>query len=163
MPMSLSPSRDTQPSPLAPRDAQSLRRLRDLVAERLERIEALARAQLDARSADPSAEVADARTKLQAEREAWDRTRQAQLEEIETNRRLLAEAWERLEAERIEAARHPATPAVAPTPAPTARPPAAPILRSAELDASDSVTRSIMREFQVLRRDVRHHSTPTTS
>jgi hypothetical protein len=168
----MSPSREMLSSPVAAHAVRAaLQRLRDQVRERLDRIETLARTQLAA-PRSMAADSNDAHAAFRAEREAWERTRQAQLEELETNRRLLAEAWERLETERIEAAKRvvagPA-PAAAATqaqqqpPAPVARAPAVPVVRSAEIEKDDSVTRSIMREFQSLRRDVRRNSNSTPS
>ncbi|MFW6125307.1 MAG: hypothetical protein ACOC46_04095 [Pirellulales bacterium] len=81
--------------------ASRLQRLaRDVAAylgEQLERLESA----LDQLDRAPSGEPADAaaRHELEAQRAEWERTRRAELRQIEQDADLLADAWRRLEAE----------------------------------------------------------------
>jgi hypothetical protein len=89
---------------------------------------------------------------LRAEAERRDREWAAHLDALERDRRLLAEAWERLEREQLvlapRARAEPCPPVASPPPAPP---------RSA-LPASEPenpVDRAILHQFETLRRDVR--------
>jgi hypothetical protein len=123
---------------------------------RLDRIEDLARSQAAVHRPD-SADLITARAKLQAEREAWEETRRVQLEEFDQQRKLLGEAWERLEEAQVEHSRSAQFPAHDPlvqmVPA-TSR-----VFRSANIDTkNDPITQDILRHFHALRRDVRRNA-----
>jgi hypothetical protein len=146
-----------------------LQELRDCVLQRLDSIESLARR----RSGGPSveitrleetlerkiAELEHERGRLRADVENEESTWRRLLAELESDRQLLAEAWERLERERIDAggsghapaAHAPRTPASSVThtpPPPTPRVPAG-------ADAVNPVAETILRQFQTLCGDVR--------
>ena len=81
---------------------------------------------------------------------------------MEEDRRLLADAWDRLERERIEGHVE-ATVARASPPTP-ADPPAAPrVLSATSGTPDDSVTQAILQQFQVLRADVRRTANRKTA
>lgn len=133
--------------------ASALQRIRTLIADRLDRIEALARAQAAINRPD-SADIVAARAKLQVERDAWEETRRAQLEEFDHQRKLLADAWERLEKAQVESGRAPNLPVQEPHvrafPSPSL------VFRSADIDVmNEPIKQDILRHFHVLRRDVR--------
>lgn len=112
--------------------------------------------------------------RLQAENKRREQEWQTFLEQLEEDRRLLADAWSRLERAQIEAAtatpertpmvsgsspRQPSAPHEA-TPAPT---PGAGVgaaaTRAAPLDpATDPVAQSILRQFQTMQNDVRRNA-----
>jgi hypothetical protein len=156
---------------------QDLERLRELVLERLSSIEMLARdhvasalptretAAMDDLLEKKSAELEETRRwlQVQAERERQDWI--AAMSQLEDDRHLLAEAWERVEAERIESLTGPQTnpshefhaenPRVAPNGLP-ARSAAIPIRSAgAGSDSYNPVAHDILRQFQTLRSDVR--------
>lgn len=150
------PDLDDQPPQVDPSAvADAMQRIRDRIHGWLDRIEALAG---EARANDRELEQQrDAlRVEIEHHRQEWD----ARVEELDHDRRLLAEAWERLELE--QQAAHPATRSTgerprndrrseAPTPPPP--PPAPAPLPSSETDGV--VDRAILRQFEALRRDVR--------
>jgi len=95
-----------------------------------------------------------AQARLQAEAKRREQDYQAALQQLDADRRLLAEAWERLEQEQLET---PVVAAAAATPAtPASERPAAP--RPAADPASEAVTRSILQQFQSLQGDVRRNA-----
>ncbi|WP_169977378.1 hypothetical protein [Tautonia rosea] len=122
-------------------------RIRSHVHHWLDRLEELADATSELDHATEQERAA-----LQAEIERHQREWEAQVEALDHDRRLLAEAWERLEHEQIAAlsvARSPveqSRPTRAPTPAPVASP---------SVERDDMVDRAILRQFEALRRDVR--------
>jgi hypothetical protein len=132
---------DDEPTTTEPAE-DALLRLRACVLRGLDRIEALARGR--------AATGGDAA--LRSRIEALEAERDEALERLEHDRRQLAEAWERLERERVAAIAggH----AVAPV-APVAGPPAAP---RPEAAGPDPVERAILRQFQALRHDVRRNA-----
>lgn len=127
----------------------ALIRLRDVVLRGLDRLEELARRR--AASGDAAA--------LRARVEALEAERDEAFERLEHDRRQLAEAWERLERERVAAlaaGRGAAAPAPAvgpPTPAAEPRPAPRPAA-----DGPDPVEQAILRQFQALRHDVRRNA-----
>jgi hypothetical protein len=153
--------------------AQVLERLRDGLLERLERVEALAAEQtamLDADSSDRERalrerlsvlEAAHARVVAEARRreQEW----QEVVQQLQTDRALLAEAWERVEQiqiqyePRADPVPQPATVA-APGPPQPQVPVVAAVARAPADDGDDPVTRAILRQFQALSQDVRRNS-----
>jgi hypothetical protein len=166
--------------PAAASPIQGLQWLRQRVLERLDALEALARrleappdaaevADLEQTLRQRLAEVEEARRRVHAEAERREREWNESLAQLEADRRLLAEAWERIERQRIErpgaSDGHlrphalvqgppkggPAVPPHTAAPAPA---------RSAVIDQdpSNPVARAILREFQALTRDVRSNA-----
>jgi DNA repair exonuclease SbcCD ATPase subunit len=160
---------------------QSLQSLRERVLERLDSLETLTRNQsvsTPARgtSADQEraverklAELAETERKLQAQAERHEKEWSASLIQLESDRRLLAEAWEHVERERIAYAsaselRHNSraqsqgqqkgAPGNLPRPGAliTARPAAA------DSDSNHPVAQAILRQFQTLSSDVRRNT-----
>lgn len=142
--------------------AASLERIRACVHRWLDRIEG----ELDGILAPPTAAVGVAAEELdrarreleergeamRAEAERREREWREKLEALEHDRRLLGEAWDRLERERLSAAapaRPPADPPVAERAAPATR------VAPAGDDRDDAVDRTILRQFEILRQDVR--------
>jgi hypothetical protein len=158
---------------------QDLRRLRQWALERLDSLEARARqrpapaaaaggmAALEPALQQRLAELEEARRRLGAEAERQEKEWSAALAQLEADRRLLAQAWERLERDRIEglgsAERHPHQPhtqgpgsprgAVAARPHPAAPAPARSV--RSDPDPNNPVAEAILRQFQTLCRDVR--------
>ncbi|MFI5457480.1 MAG: hypothetical protein ACHRXM_18715 [Isosphaerales bacterium] len=157
---------------------QDLEWVRELVLERLSSIETLARerrastpplrdiAELEVSFKKKSDQLEETRRRLQdqAEREKHDWN--ASLSQLEDDRRLLAEAWERVEQERIDSMSAPqANPAHhslgqnPQTTASTGLPHTAASIpiRSAGTDSDpcNPVARAILRQFQTLCSDVR--------
>jgi hypothetical protein len=163
---------------------QGLDRIRDFVHQRLDRIEALSLergASAAASSADPSEREQELRRRLAEAEErqgrivAEARRREQEwltgLEQIENDRKLLAEAWERLERERIDGtiAAHAPQPhrggaapqprAAAPQPPqPQPQQPAQAYRPVAASEANDVITHAILQQFQALRSDVRRNA-----
>ena len=151
-----------------------LERLRDGLLKRLEGIEALAAEQAELLAQDSSerelvlrdrvAVLEAAHSRLLAESRRREQEWQEVLRQLETDRRLLAEAWERLEQVQIQyeprAANQPdaadARPASASTGPPIVAQSASP--RPPADDPDDPVTRAILRQFQALSHDVRRNA-----
>lgn len=146
-----------------------LERLRDVIRQRLDQIEVLAREGI----ANPAeellalqrriADLEEANEQLRVEAERRERDWQAGLERLEQDRELLADAWDRLERERIEehianAVPHAHRAGSASSLAPADRP-SAPQVRS-ELSGmpDDPVAQAILRQFEILRGDVRRNA-----
>jgi hypothetical protein len=136
-----------------------LEQVRARVHRGLDRIEALTRqrpaadtgADLDRRRS----ELDQARAQFEAEARNWEKARKNQLEELERDRRLLAEAWERLEREQVEGPAPPAPPVAASgSSILRAVGPAAPVARTTSAEESP-ITQAVLRQFESLRRDVR--------
>lgn len=149
------PTGRTDPGPSR---AEELAALRARLHRGLDRLEALVREQLRARPAPrPAAEelarVEEARVRLLEESERWEHQRRVQLEAIEHDRRLLAEAWERLERAQLEVAPAPPPPPVLPRAPEWAAP--APPPHEPRADAAGVVSQAVLRQFEALRRDVR--------
>jgi hypothetical protein len=150
---------------------QGLERLRECVEQRLVRLESVARERAAAPAHQPSeleqelqhriAEYEEAQARFRTQAERREQEWRAAVEQLEGDRKLLAEAWERLERERIE------TPAAAPGTGPgrapaagrEAAPPERPRPRPETADpAQDSVTLAILQQFHTLRSDVRRNA-----
>ena len=176
------------PAPARPSHAaaiQGLRRLRQRVVERLDALETLARRREESPAASEEldvlertlrqgmAEVEEARRQLRDEVERRQEEWNALLAQLDADRRSLAEAWERIERERIEG--RGATGGQAPphthahtqlqgpsrgTPGTSLHAVATAPSLSAEpdYDSYNPVARAILREFQTLSRDVRGNS-----
>ena len=158
---------------LSPAWIHDLEELRSSVISRLLAIEDLARRRSSAPSAETSRLVQSLREKI--EELELDRNRlRADVErgegdwkrlqaQFENDRQLLAEAWERLERERIEAGGNPATGAARQAPAAhRPRPPddgpthsLSPSRTAASGETGNPVAETILRQFQVLCSDVR--------
>jgi hypothetical protein len=150
---------------------QGLERLRECVGRRLEDLETLARERVSASptAADPPepqgllqrriAEFEEAQRSLREQADRREREWREALEQLEADRQLLAEAWDRLERERIE------SPAAAQVQAPAGG-------RAAAVDRvaiptalpephdpdGDHVAHAILKQFQALRNDVRRNA-----
>jgi hypothetical protein len=165
------PRFDSNSNPLI----QGLERLRDCVEQRLVRLEALARERVDGAAALPApvgepaaleqrlqqqiAEYQEAQSRLRALAERREQEWKTALEQLEGDRKLLAEAWERLERERIDG--------IAAAPAQSAgrspqveRGHASPSRVRPDLaeGGNDLVAHAILRQFQTLRNDVRRNA-----
>lgn len=151
---------------------QGLDRLREVLHQRLDRIETLALERGEAPAADPTAreqelrrriaELEERQTRLVAEAKRREQEWQNNMAQLENDRKLLAEAWARIERERIEHAGSGAGAGVGAgsgraASAPAA--PAAPVFRPAVADGTDDViSHAILRQFQALRSDVRRNA-----
>ena len=160
----------TRPCPARNRVAliKGLDRLRDGLLQKLEKIEALAAEQTDQLRQDSSEReqalrerlfvLEASQARLQAEARRREQDWQVMMQQLEADRRLITEAWDRLEQQRIELAPDHSSPR---PPGSRRRPrkPVVPASRQAEVDpASDLVTRSILEQFQALRNDVRRNA-----
>ena len=147
---------------------QGLERLRECFEQRLGRLEAVAREQ----TADPVAgrseldqqlqerihDYEEEQLRLRSQAERREREWRTALEQLEDDRTLLAEAWERLERERLEV--------VVAAPQGTNRPPIAdrvgaqPARPRPDLadSTNDHVAVAILQQFQALRNDVRRNA-----
>jgi hypothetical protein len=160
---------------------ESLQRLRDRVLERLDSIETLARqrsasapgaaerAGLERTLERKLADIEETERRLRTQAERQEKEWIASLTQLEADRRLLAEAWERVEQDRIAYA-NPAEPqhrghAQGQGPqngVPAARPHAG-FLVAARSAAGDSepnqpVAQAVLRQFQTLCSDVRRNA-----
>jgi hypothetical protein len=152
---------------------QGLERLRDCVEQRLNRLEAAAReraaqpapvlgaSELEQKLQRRIAEYDEAQLRLRAQAERHEQEWRTALEQIEGDRKLLADAWERLEREQIETTGAAAANGAG-RPHTDERIPAATARtrqRQAVDDApSDSVTEDILKQFHALRNDVRRNA-----
>jgi hypothetical protein len=127
--------------------AAAMDRIRSHVHHWLDRLEELACATSDIDHATEQERAA-----LHAEVERHQREWEAQVEALDHDRRLLAEAWERLEHEQIAALSVPRSPVESSRPA---RAPAPPPLANPAVERDDMVDQAILRQFEALRRDVR--------
>ncbi|MFO0907588.1 MAG: hypothetical protein U0794_04370 [Isosphaeraceae bacterium] len=145
---------------------EGLERLRDSIFLRLEQLEALVEENAALAGLDPSdreqalrervALLEAAQARLMAEVKRREQEWQELLTQLEDDRRLLAEAWEKVERAQLEV--QPATPAQPVRPVPMAvgehaapqgyRPPVS-------TPPDDLTTREILRQFQALKNDVR--------
>lgn len=145
---------------------QGLDRLRETLFQRLDALEALAMEQAALLQQDVTereetlrervATLEAALARLQAEIKRKEQDWQSRTQELDADRRLLVESWERLEQERLDtpqsvAQPRPSIPERPPTPQPVYKPAGAD-------DADDPVTRSILRQFQALKNDVRRNT-----
>jgi hypothetical protein len=138
--------------------------LRARLQHGLDRLAAIVREALADVSPARPADIGDERLELerqradfQAEVDAWHEQRRAQIEQLEGERRKLADAWDRLERERVEisaALRHETQPAPLPHVAAPPRP-------AAHASPAESpVAREVLRQFESLRHDVRRRARP---
>jgi hypothetical protein len=166
------------PAPAAARPVpgaaiEDLRRLRQRVLERLDAIEALARRRPASavESADlaacermlrqKEAELEEARRQLRAEAERQAKEWADALEQLDADRRLLADAWDRLERERLEGhggsegrlRRQART--LGPTGVTASAPAGAAAPARIDAEPDNPVARAILRQFEALGRDVR--------
>lgn len=150
--------------------ADELERFRDAMSRRLDTLEQLAREQcerlgqgtserervLRERVAHLEASHSRLQNELKRREQEWNDT----VGDLENDRKLLAEAWERLERERIDGPDAQADPG----PAPRARtqnpagPPAASPAGVLAPEGDDSITRAILWQFQALKDDVRKNA-----
>jgi TolA-binding protein len=147
----------------------ALEAIRDGVRERIDRIEALALERVSAGEAartDESPEpnralqqkVADLEEKLgraQAEVRRRETEWRTAMEQLEDDRKLLAEAWERLERERIDVVAAPTSGTRHYTPQPSPPVAARPSVNS---EVDNAVAHAVLQQFQALRGDVRSTS-----
>ncbi len=97
-------------------------------------------------------EIEELQRRIRAERERWETERQALIEQLEHDRRLLAEAWETLEREKAD---RPDQPQNGPLRAERVSPQILrPVIAS---DDNNPVEQAILRQFQAVRRDVRRN------
>jgi hypothetical protein len=153
-------------SPVRSALIEGLERIRERFHRHLDAIEALAREQIPPGMQDvlrledelrhKAGELESAQLQMQSRIDRWERERQEMIEKIEHDRRLLAEAWERLEREQIKnVAATPVRDPVRETSAPAAQAAPAPMRSSVDSDHDQPVAEEILRQFQSLRRDVR--------
>ena len=146
---------------------QGLDRLRDGLIQRLERIESIAVEQarlLDQDSSEREDYLRDrvsvleaAQARRQAEAKRREQEWLAVLQQLEADRRLLAEAWERLESQQLETGHGPPSAPVAPVERAAVERPV--VHRQPNNDPDDDpVTRAILRQFQALKGDVRRNA-----
>jgi hypothetical protein len=167
--------------------ASGLERIRAAVLERLELVEAAVReraarapagepelaerdqeirrraAELQQRQAEVqqrATEVEELQRRLRSDRDRWENERATLLEQLEHDRRLLAEAWERLERQRLEHPEPQSGPAPRTAAAERAGDRAQPRVIRAVVASDDAnpVEQAILRQFQAVRRDVRRNS-----
>jgi hypothetical protein len=164
-----------QPSPPRLALIQSLEELRARVHRQLDALETLAHARAQHGSSALSEreeqlqqraiELEHAHMHMKNEAERWERERRTMLEQIEHDRRVLAEAWERLEREQVKnfavpaAASPPATLPSPPLPTTYVGPTPWPATLSSAPGRDHPVTEEVLRQFQSLRRDVRRNAT----
>jgi hypothetical protein len=153
-----------------PEFSQVLDRLRESLLHRLERVEAIA-AEQDALLKQDSSEREQAlrervalleatQSRLLAEAKRREQEWQSVMSDLDSDRRLLAEAWDNIERERIAgpanptsrpAAGHEVPLAALPEPTEPARP-------RPPGDPDDHVTQSILWQFRTLKSDVRRNA-----
>jgi hypothetical protein len=147
--------------------------LRDSVLQRLESIEVMARRRLSGPTVETSRleqslkqkieELEHERSRLRGGLEEKESACRRLITELENDRQLLTEAWERLERERIDATmaggdhtsparRSRQTERVAPPVTPTPTPP---MKAPTNVDSANPVSDSILRQFKALCNDVR--------
>jgi hypothetical protein len=145
-----------------------LERLRDLIRRRLDQIEALARERLGSVEAPGTiensetekellrrlAELEEANERIRGQAERHEQDWRSAFEQLEEDRKLLADAWDRLERARIEVHVEPAHDRGSRS-APSDRPTAPQVRSQASGTPDDSVTQAILQQFHLLRCDVR--------
>ncbi len=145
---------------------QGLDRFRDGLYQRLDEIETLAIEQTQWLEQDLSereqtlqdrvATLEAAQSRLLAEAKRKEQEWQNVLQQLESDRRLLAEAWERLEQEQLDLPQAPVTPHAHVSVTPTVERP--PVQRPVTDSSDDVVTRQILKQFQALKSDVRRNA-----
>jgi hypothetical protein len=148
---------------------QGLERVRDCFEQQLGRLEAAARERTEPPVADRSeleqklqqqiSKYEEAQLRLRTQAERHDQEWRAAVEQLEGDRALLAESWERLERERTEglAATPPQATGRVPVAERTSTPPVRPRADPAD-GGNDPVTHAVLKQFQVLRNDVRRNA-----
>ena len=155
------------PAPLV----DTLERLREHVRRQLDRLESVAldrAAALDAalqRVRALSDRIAELESSTpRGHDEQREREWQEALEKLESDRRLLSEAWERLEREQVATAgfvnhNHAHTPRPSSAERQVERPSHSAAARpNPVFDTNDPVTQAVLRQFQALRSDVRRNA-----
>ena len=159
--------------PSSPSLAHDLEALRDSVLLRLETIEELARrrhgnwsaeiTRLEQALKERTEELEQERSSHAANSDDDDQGWRRMLSRLESDRKLLTEAWERLERERVDAVsagatvrgsaqvHHPRGSESQPAQSPQSQRPAA----AATLETANPVAETILRQFQTLCKDVR--------
>jgi hypothetical protein len=144
---------------------QGLMLMREHFHRHLDAIEALARERAPRSTGDLAAREQQLQRRLagleqlqvrfEAESGRWERERKAMIEQLEQDRRLLSEAWERLEREQVKTA-----PVAAESGRSTAAgtPPAWALAVPTPGRQEQPVAEEILRQFQSLRRDVRRNA-----
>jgi hypothetical protein len=141
--------------------ASGLERIRESVHRWVDRIELHLKnapqrnaPERDAELVRGQRELEDQRHALRAETERFEREWEARLEALEHDRKLLAEAWERLERDQLSGV---AAPRSAPHPPTVDRAVAAPrVARPPADETENAIDRTILRQFEALRQDVRN-------
>lgn len=155
-----------EPSDPAVVASERLEQLRTALHGALDQLETLARQRLsELAPTDATVErrlrvLQGAQAEFRSEVERWERSRLEQLDALEQDRRELAQAWERLEEEQVAAS---APPSAAPRSASSTQPRSLQTTGQTQRPAATSteesqVTRSILEQFEVLRRDVRRNA-----
>lgn len=155
--------------PVGPRSSDNLasvlvglEQLRSSLHHALDELEEMARQrvgeplEVDARIDRRLRDLQRAQHEFQAETERWEQARREQLEALDQDRRQLAAAWELLEQEQLAAL---ATQPKDATPPPRDAMAPVSVRRVVATSASESpMTRAILEQFEVLRRDVRRNN-----
>jgi hypothetical protein len=148
---------------------QGLERLRESVEQKLYRLETLAREraaeavpdapELDLRLKQRIADFEEAQLRLRAQTERREQEWRTALEQIESDRKLLAEAWEQLENERLEETASTRTQQAGRPPL-ASRGNAPPLRPHPEVvdPSNDQVAHAILKQFHALRNDVRRNA-----
>jgi hypothetical protein len=169
---------------------QGLERLRDCFEQRLVRLEAMAReravppvldrTELELKLQQRIGEFEEAKVRVRLQAERREQEWQAALEQLEGDRALLAEAWDRLERERIEApdparslspwervaegrVRAGAPPGATASGSDRLRTSAQPTPPEPNDATEDHVAHTILKQFHALRKDVRRNARPRGS
>jgi hypothetical protein len=145
---------------------QGLERLRACFEQRLSRIEALARdrpqpsvldrTELEQELERRIAECEQSQLRLRAQNDRHEQEWRTTLEQLEGDRTLLADAWERLERERLEGATGPAPQPIHRSPLAERTSPKQ--VRPEPAETDDQVAHAILKQFQALRNDVRRNA-----
>jgi hypothetical protein len=174
-------ARSTPARPIPGPLIQDLQGLRQLVIERLDSLETLAQkrrasteavgevAVLERTFKQKLAELEETQHRLRSQAEREEQDWRAALAQLDSDRRLLAEAWERVERQRIEfvsaAQVRPQLPPPAQIPQMVVQPqlphipsPIPTRSTTADSDPSNPVAQAILRQFQTLCSDVRRNA-----
>ncbi|MFO0956214.1 MAG: hypothetical protein U0800_01970 [Isosphaeraceae bacterium] len=153
------------PNPAAEPSAERLEQLREILLRALDELETRARRRLQesARPVDDEEverrlkELEAAQAQFRSEVERWENARAGQLQALDQDRLDLAEVWRQIERQEV---REPARAQAQAYPRPHGNGPGSslppmPRPASSNTSAESSVTRAILEQFRVLRRDVR--------
>jgi DNA repair exonuclease SbcCD ATPase subunit len=146
---------------------QSLERLRECFEQRLSQLEAVAReraplpipvtSQLERELQRRIAEYEEAQRRLRSQADRQEQEYRAALEQVEGDRKLLAEAWEQLERERLEAMCAAPIQGRSSASDRSQSPSTRPRTEMAE-PANDEISHAILQQFHALRNDVRRNA-----